>query len=119
MLKMLLNSLRLTVKCVQSNSALRSVSLRTVTHIQKYSNWSHRTPVCIVNEEEILENIEAAEGPNEFIGTEKRKPLKVRGKKSTPLKKKKKIIVPETEKTFKEDGHLNFESLKENDQILT
>ncbi|XP_011303325.1 rRNA methyltransferase 3, mitochondrial [Fopius arisanus] len=109
----MLFTLRLTVKCLQC--PLRGLSSRGLTQVQQYSNIAHRRPVRIVNEEEILEKIEEAKGPNEFLDVEKRKPLKVRPKKNKP---KKKIVVTEADTRLREDGLLNFSELKENDPLL-
>ncbi|XP_015121478.1 rRNA methyltransferase 3, mitochondrial [Diachasma alloeum] len=112
---MLFNTLRLTVKCLQCSNSLRSLNLRTISQVQRYSDVAYRRPVRVVNEEEILEKIEEANGPNEFLEVEKRKPLKVRSKKG---KLKKKIVVTKADTPLKEDGRLNYSELKENDPLL-
>ncbi|XP_063974751.1 rRNA methyltransferase 3, mitochondrial [Diachasmimorpha longicaudata] len=112
---MIINTLRLTVKCLQCSGPLRGANLRTIPQVQKYSDIAHRRPVRIVNEEEILEKFEEAKGPNEFLEIGKRKPMKVRPKKT---KLKKKMVVTNADTRLKEDGRLNYSELKENDPLL-
>ncbi|KAH0552253.1 rRNA methyltransferase 3, mitochondrial [Cotesia glomerata] len=116
---MLLNGIRMTIKCLQSSNQRMTVSY--LPRVQNYSDWFHRQPKRIVNEEELLDYAEAADGPNEFLESDKkikptRAPLKVRPNKRQ-IKKKLKVTPSDTK--FKEDGSLNFVELTETDRTLT
>lgn len=111
---MLFNTLRLTVKCLQC--PLRGINSRCIIQAQNYASHAHRKPVRIVNEEEILEKVEEASGPNEFLEVKERKPLKIRPKKFS--KAKKIAVVTKADTRLNDEGKLNFTELKENDPLL-
>lgn len=118
---MFFNGIRLTIKYATTS---RVNYLRTVAQRRKYSDWYHRQPVRIVNEEEILQYAEAAKGPNEFIEkinnnnqqNAERKPLKSRIKKKEI---KRQLKPTPSDLTLKPDGSLNYTELTENDTTLT
>lgn len=116
---MFLNSVRFTVKCLKCANPTRTVQVKVIPDLKKYSNYA-RHPSKILNQEEILDHVESANGPKQFLDDgdddDSQKPLKIRSKKSKP---KKKLSVTPNDTRLKEDGKLNYLELKENDTRLT
>ncbi|XP_034952081.1 rRNA methyltransferase 3, mitochondrial [Chelonus insularis] len=118
----MISNIRLIAKCWNTSNHLRACTPLTIAHIQKYSEGFNRQPIKINHEEEILEHVQEAEGPHDYLDVMKplkRKPLTVRPKRKQKEKiKKEKLIVKENDLRLKNDGKLNFTELKENDPIL-